>query len=88
MSFLARQASNSAAALRRALFWVSRIGATRKAMTQLARMSDAELRDIGLVRQDIVDVSMLRLNCDRSGRLAGRRSGPERRASTARDLAA
>jgi hypothetical protein len=35
-------------------------------MTQLARMSDAELRDIGLVRQDVVDIGALRRDPGRS----------------------
>jgi hypothetical protein len=43
-------------------------------MTQLARMSDYELRDIGLTRQDVVDVSALPLDEDPTALLAGRRA--------------
>lgn len=64
MASLANQAVHGAAALRRALSWPSRVSAERRAMRQLARMSDFELRDIGLVRQDVVDASMLRLDAD------------------------
>jgi uncharacterized protein YjiS (DUF1127 family) len=64
MSSLAHRAAHGAAALRRALSWPSRISAERRAMRQLARMSDLELRDIGLVRQDVVDASMLRFDAD------------------------
>ncbi len=47
-------------------------------MAQIARMSDYELRDIGLVRQDIVDASMLRFDADPSEMLAGRRAARAR----------
>ncbi len=66
MSSLARQASHGAAALRRAFSWPARISAERRAMRQLARMSDFELRDIGLVRQDVVDAAALRPEAERS----------------------
>ena len=88
MSSFTRRTAHGATAIRRALSWASRVGAARRAMAQLARMSDAELRDIGLVRQDIVDASMLRFDADPSEMLAGRRAARERSASEARDLAA
>ena len=88
MFSFAGQASHGAAALRRALSWPSRVTAARRAMAQLARMSDYELRDIGLVRQDIVDASMLRMDADPSVMLAGRRAARERSASEIEDLAA
>ena len=47
---IARQAAYAAAALKRASTWLARVGAERASMAQLARMSDAELHDIGLVR--------------------------------------
>jgi uncharacterized protein YjiS (DUF1127 family) len=87
-SSLLRRASYGAAALRRALSWPARVSATRRAMSQLARMSDHELRDIGLVRQDIVDADALRLDPDPSAVLAGRRAPRERSAVGQRDLAA
>jgi uncharacterized protein YjiS (DUF1127 family) len=88
MSSFTRQAAHGATAIRRAFSWASRVGAARRAMTQLARMSDTELRDIGLVRQDIVDASMLRFEADPSEMLASRRAARELPASEARDLAA
>jgi uncharacterized protein YjiS (DUF1127 family) len=87
MSSFTRQASHGAAALRRALSWPSRVSAARRAMRQLARMSDYELRDIGLVRQDIVDASMLGPKDDPSALLARRRASRERSAPRP-DLAA
>ena len=57
-------------------------------MSQLARMSDYELRDIGLVRQDIVDADALRRDADRFALLAGRRGARERSAPGRRDKAA
>ncbi len=80
MSSFTRQASYGAAALRRALSWPSRVSAARRAMRQLARMSDYELRDIGLVRQDIVDASMLGPDDDPPAMLARRRGARERTA--------
>ena len=59
MSSLARRVSHGAAAIQRVLSWPARAGATRRAMRQLARMSDREFSDIGLVRQDIVDLDAL-----------------------------
>jgi uncharacterized protein YjiS (DUF1127 family) len=63
---IARQVSFAAAALKHALAWPARAGAARRTMAQLARMSDVELRDIGLVRQDVVDVGALRRDAGRS----------------------
>ena len=72
---IARQASLAGAVLRRALTWPARAGAARRSMAQLARMSDAELHDIGLVRQDVVDIGALRRSVERSA-LAERRAAP------------
>ena len=85
---LSHQASHGAAALRWALSWPSRLGAARRAMRQLANMSDHELRDIGLVRQDVVDASMLRIDADPSAMLSERRAARERIDSRPKDLAA
>jgi uncharacterized protein YjiS (DUF1127 family) len=63
---IARQASLAADVLKRALTWPARAGAARRTMAQLARMSDVELRDIGLVRQDVVDIGVLRRDAGRS----------------------
>jgi uncharacterized protein YjiS (DUF1127 family) len=74
---IARQAAYGAAALKRASSWLARVGAERATMAQLARMSDVELHDIGLVRQDVVDIDALRLDADRSA-LAARLAAPRR----------
>ena len=75
LSLLSRHAvSHTAGVFRRALNWPARVGAARRAMSQLARMSDYELRDIGLTRQDVVDVSALPLDEDPTRLLACRRA--------------
>ena len=63
---IAHLASYGAAALERAFAWLERVGAARRTMVQLARMSDAELHDIGLVHQDVVDSGALRAETDPS----------------------
>jgi uncharacterized protein YjiS (DUF1127 family) len=88
MVFSLVSASRGAAALKRALSWPARISAERLAMGELARMSDYELSDIGLVRQDVVDASALRLDADRSAIRAGRRLARERSAGERRNMAA
>jgi uncharacterized protein YjiS (DUF1127 family) len=90
MSSFARRASiEAASALRRAISWPARVGAARRAMSQLARMSDYELRDIGLTRQDVVDVSALPLDEDPTAMLACRRAAArERQSRDLTDLAA
>ena len=47
-SFARHAFHGAAGALRRALSWPARVGAARRTMSQLARMSEYELRDIGL----------------------------------------
>jgi uncharacterized protein YjiS (DUF1127 family) len=87
MSSLARQASRGmAAAIKRALGWPARVGAARRTMAQLARMSDVELRDIGLVRQDVVDISALRL--DAAPRTVRRRASRKSHSPGRADFAA
>ena len=81
---IARQASYRAAASGAPSLACARVGAARSTMAQLARMSDDELRDIGLVRQDVVDVGALRRDADRSASAGGapprgeQRSRPDR----------
>jgi uncharacterized protein YjiS (DUF1127 family) len=75
MSSLVRQASHGTAALGRVLAWRRRVSAERTAMRQLARMSDHELSDIGLARQDIIDVGAVRPDVDRYAMLALRLAG-------------
>ena len=77
-----------AAVLRRALTWPTRVGAARRTMTQLSRMSEYELRDIGLTRQDVADASALPLDADPSSLLVKRRAGRERPSPRRSELAA
>jgi uncharacterized protein YjiS (DUF1127 family) len=79
-------ASRAAKALWGALTWPARVSAARRTMSELGRMSDYELRDIGLTRSDINDVTALPLDADPSGLLVRRRAWRERTART--DLAA
>jgi hypothetical protein len=51
-------------------------------------MSDCELSDIGLVRQDIVDAGALRPETDPSAMLARRRAARELRAVGSTNVAA
>lgn len=75
-------------ALRRALSWPARVGAARRTMVQLARMSDHELRDIGLSRQDVSDATALSLDEDPTALLVRRRAGRERPTAHRTDIAA
>jgi uncharacterized protein YjiS (DUF1127 family) len=52
------------APLRRLASWPFRVAAAREAMRQLAGMSDHELADICLTRQDLRDASALPLSDD------------------------
>ena len=52
-------ASHAADALWRVLSWPARVGAARRTMSELARMSEYELRDIGLTRSDLNDATAL-----------------------------
>ena len=47
-------------------------------MSELARMSEYELRDIGLTRSDLNDATALPLDADPSGLLVRRRAWRER----------
>jgi len=85
---LSRKASRGTAALRRALEWPARVSAARKTMRELAAMSDHQLRDIGLSRQDISDVSALPLDADPSGLLERRRAARLKMRPRRSDLAA
>ena len=71
-------ASRAANALWRMLTWPARVSAARRTMSELARMSEYELRDIGLTRSDINDVTALPLDADPSGLLVRRRAWRER----------
>jgi uncharacterized protein YjiS (DUF1127 family) len=77
-----------ARALWRVLTWPARVSATRRMMSELARMSEYELRDIGLTRSDVNDATALPLDADPSGLLVRRRAWRERPAGQRADLAA
>jgi uncharacterized protein YjiS (DUF1127 family) len=81
-------ASHAADALWRILSWPARVGAARRTMSELARMSEYELRDIGLTRSDINDATALPLDADPSGLLVKRRAWRERTGGKREDLAA
>ena len=63
---------NIAALLLRAAAWPAHVAASRAAMTQFARMSDHDLKDIGLTGQDVRDATSLALDADPTRLLAGR----------------
>jgi uncharacterized protein YjiS (DUF1127 family) len=75
-------------ALWRVLTWPARVGAARRTMSQLAGMSEYELRDIGLTRSDVNDATALPLDADPSGLLVRRRAWRERSIGQRTDLAA
>ncbi|HLH51046.1 MAG TPA: DUF1127 domain-containing protein [Roseiarcus sp.] len=52
------------ALLWRAALWPAHVVATRRMLAQLASMSDYELRDVGLTRQDLVDLTARPLDED------------------------
>jgi uncharacterized protein YjiS (DUF1127 family) len=60
--------------LRRVSAWPFRVAAARRALAELAGFNDRELADIGLVRQDLRDVSALALAEDPTEMPAARAS--------------
>jgi uncharacterized protein YjiS (DUF1127 family) len=68
----------------RALLWPARVVAARRTLAQLAALSDYELRDIGLSRQDLVDLTGRPLDEDPTPHLAGSRAARARAAQTRR----
>jgi uncharacterized protein YjiS (DUF1127 family) len=62
----------------RALLWPARVIETRRTMSQLAGMTDFELRDIGLTRQDLADVTARPLDDDPTCHLASARAARAR----------
>ena len=62
------------AAVRRAFGWPAHVLEARRTLAQLARMSDRELVDIGLTRQDLCDCLALSLDDDPSEKLARERA--------------
>ena len=80
--------SSAAKTLWRVLTWPARVGAARRTMSDLARMSEYELRDIGLTRSDVNDATALPLDADPSGLLVKRRAWRERLVGERTHLAA
>jgi uncharacterized protein YjiS (DUF1127 family) len=66
--------------------WPLRVAAARRAMAQVAAMSDRELADVGLNRQDLRDATALGLSDDPTDMFAtraGERRRGRRRAAVA-----
>jgi uncharacterized protein YjiS (DUF1127 family) len=80
--------SGAAKALWRVLTWPARVSEARRTMSDLARMSEYELRDIGLTRSDVNDATALPLDADPSGLLVRRRAWRERSVGARTNLAA
>lgn len=80
--------SGPAKALWRVLTWPVRVSEARRTMSDLARMSEYELRDIGLTRSDVNDATALPLDTDPSGLLVKRRAWRERSVGQRTHLAA
>ena len=77
VSWRALQAGS--AALVRVLGWPARVHRARRLMLQLGSLSDCELKDIGLVRQDLRDVTGLGAGVDPSVTLRARAEARRRR---------
>ncbi len=67
------------AALRHVLGWPARVHRARRLMLQLGAFSDRELKDVGLVRQDLRDVTGLASGIDPSVSLRARAEARRRR---------
>jgi uncharacterized protein YjiS (DUF1127 family) len=80
--------SGPAKALWRVLTWPARVSAARRTISELAQMSEYQLRDIGLTRSDVNDTSALALDEDPSGLLVKRRAWRVRPAGERSNLAA
>jgi len=64
----------------RAVLWPLRVIEARRTLAQLAGLSDYELRDIGLSRQDLVDFTARPLDEDPTPHLADSRAARARAA--------
>jgi len=78
-------ATSKLALVLRVAGWPLRVLAARRAMAQLGAMSDRELADVGLYRQDLRDATALRMGEDPTtvlaARAAERRRGQRRAAA-------
>ncbi|HLW90152.1 MAG TPA: DUF1127 domain-containing protein [Roseiarcus sp.] len=70
-----------AAALTRAALWPARVMEARRTFAQLASLSEYELRDVGLTRQDLVDLTARPLDEDPTPHLNRARISRAQRAS-------
>ncbi len=70
----ARLARALGAAIMRAVLWPARVVTARRTLAQLAGLSEYELRDIGLSRQDLVDFTARPLDEDPTPHLARSRA--------------
>lgn len=68
-----------AAMLGRALLWPVRFYRARREFAALAALNDVELRDIGLMRSDIISVTALPRDIDPTQELARRAAERRRR---------
>ena len=66
------------AGILRVALWPARVIESRRTMSQLAGMSDFELSDIGLTRQDLANVTARPLDEDPTGYLARERAARAR----------
>jgi uncharacterized protein YjiS (DUF1127 family) len=66
------------AAVVRVLLWPARVVAARRTLAQLAGLSEYELRDIGLSRQDLVDFTARPLDEDPTPHLVRSRAARAR----------
>ncbi|HXW19823.1 MAG TPA: DUF1127 domain-containing protein [Roseiarcus sp.] len=67
--------------LARVVLWPMRVVEARRTLTQLASLSEYELRDVGLTRQDLVDLTARPLDQDPTPYLNRARISRARRAS-------
>ncbi len=82
VSYRTYMAPRAAQALWRVLTWPARVIEARRTLSDLARMSEYELRDIGLTRSDLNDATALPLDADPSALLVKRRAWRESPAAT------
>jgi uncharacterized protein YjiS (DUF1127 family) len=64
----------------RVALWPAHVIATRRTLAQLASLSEYELRDVGLTRQDLVDITARPLDEDPTPHLNRARISRARRA--------
>lgn len=76
------------AQVKRVLAWPGRVIEARRTLATLAALSDHELRDIGLIRQDIADLTALAADDDPTVRLARARAARAWHSHNRPDLAA